>query len=33
LGWQPKYDNLDLIVESALGWERKLAQRNSTSAK
>lgn len=33
LGWQPKYDNLDLIVESALGWERKLAQRNSTSTR
>ena len=33
LGWQPRYDNLDLIVESALGWERKLAQRNSTPAR
>lgn len=28
LGWQPRYDNLDLIVETALGWERKLARRN-----
>ena len=29
LGWQPKHDNLDFIVESALEWERKLAQRNA----
>jgi UDP-glucose 4-epimerase len=28
LGWQPRYDNLDFIVETALGWERKLARRN-----
>jgi UDP-glucose 4-epimerase len=28
LGWQPRYDNLDFIVETALEWERKLAQRN-----
>ena len=30
LGWQPKYENLDFIVETALNWERKLAQRNAS---
>ncbi len=25
LGWAPRYDDLDVIVESSLGWERKLA--------
>ena len=30
LGWQPQYENLDFIVETALNWERKLAQRNTT---
>ena len=29
LGWQPKYDDLDFIVASALNWERKLALRNA----
>ncbi|MFT3988147.1 UDP-glucose 4-epimerase GalE [Aestuariivirga sp.] len=29
LGWQPKYDDLDTIVSSALAWERRLAQRNA----
>lgn len=29
LGWQPKYENLDFIVETALNWERKLIQRNA----
>ena len=29
LGWQPKYESLDFIVETALSWERKLAQRNA----
>ena len=29
LGWQPKYDDLDLIVSSALAWEKKLAARNA----
>jgi UDP-glucose 4-epimerase len=28
LGWQPKHENLDFIVATALNWERKLAQRN-----
>ena len=31
LGWQPRYENLDFIVETALDWERKLAQRNAAS--
>ena len=30
LGWQPQHENLDFIVETALNWERKLAQRNTT---
>ena len=25
LGWQPRYQSLDIIIESALAWERKLA--------
>ncbi len=25
LGWSPRYDDLDVIVETALRWERKLA--------
>ena len=29
LGWQPRHADLDFIVESALGWERKLALRNA----
>jgi UDP-glucose 4-epimerase len=24
LGWQPQRDDLDLIVRSAIDWERKL---------
>jgi UDP-glucose 4-epimerase len=27
LGWQPRYDNLDTIVQHALAWERKLGER------
>lgn len=30
LGWKPRHDNLDFIVETALAWERKLAARNSS---
>lgn len=26
-GWQPKYDDLDVIVQHALAWERKLGER------
>lgn len=29
LAWQPRYDNLDLIVETALAWERKLAAKSA----
>ncbi|MBC8038002.1 MAG: UDP-glucose 4-epimerase GalE [Rhizobiales bacterium] len=29
LGWRPRYDDLDLIVASALAWERHLSQRNA----
>ncbi len=28
LGWRPKHENLDFIVETALKWERTLARRN-----
>ncbi|MFY8153670.1 MAG: UDP-glucose 4-epimerase GalE, partial [Hyphomicrobiales bacterium] len=28
LGWQPRYDDLDLIVTHALAWEKKLMTRN-----
>jgi len=27
LGWQPRYDDLDFIVQSALRWERRLQQQ------
>jgi len=30
LGWQPRYDDLDAIVRSALQWEQQLAQRLPT---
>ncbi|MCA3556548.1 UDP-glucose 4-epimerase GalE [Aestuariivirga sp.] len=30
LGWQPKHEDLDFIVATALDWERKLARRNTT---
>ncbi len=26
LGWVPRYDDLGVIVETALSWERRLAQ-------
>ena len=29
LGWTPKYNDLDLIVASALAWERHLERRNA----
>jgi UDP-glucose 4-epimerase len=29
LGWEPRYDNLEEIVRSALQWERKLLAKNS----
>ena len=30
LGWEPRYDDLDTIVTSALAWERILATKNSS---
>jgi len=29
LGWQPKYNDLDFIVRSALDWEKHLLRRNA----
>jgi UDP-glucose 4-epimerase len=29
LGWHPKYNDLDFIVQSALDWERHLQRRNA----
>lgn len=29
LGWQPKHNDLDFIVQSALDWERHLMRRNA----
>ncbi len=31
MGWQPKHDNLDLIVQHALDWEQHLARKNSAA--
>lgn len=28
LGWRPRYDDLDFIVETAINWERSLAERS-----
>ena len=28
LGWTPKYDNLDVIIQTSLDWERKLLNAN-----
>ncbi len=30
LGWEPRFDNLDIIVEHALLWERSLFERFDT---
>jgi UDP-glucose 4-epimerase len=30
LGWRPRFDDLSLIVDHALAWERKLMTRNRT---
>ncbi|MEM1261922.1 MAG: UDP-glucose 4-epimerase GalE [Pseudomonadota bacterium] len=32
LGWEPRYDDLDAIVSSALRWERHLAERPCRAA-
>lgn len=31
LGWTPKYDDLDTIVETSLNWERKIAARDPSA--
>jgi len=31
LGWTPKFDDLDTIVETALAWERKIASCDATA--
>ena len=31
LGWQPKFDDLDTIVRTALAWERKIAAGDSSA--
>jgi len=31
LGWQPRYDDLDAIVESSLNWERKIAAQDPSA--
>ncbi len=31
LDWSPRFDNLDVIVETALAWERKIAARDPTA--
>lgn len=32
LNWQPRHDNLDTIVRTALAWERKLAERSQAKS-
>jgi len=29
LGWEPRHDDLDFIVKTALDWEKRLAKRNA----
>ena len=29
LGWKPRYEDLDVIVDSALAWEKHLIRRNA----
>jgi len=31
LGWAPRYDDLDTIVNTALAWERKIAAQDPTA--
>jgi UDP-glucose 4-epimerase len=31
MGWTPKHQNIDKIVESALAWEDYLRQRNEAA--
>jgi UDP-glucose 4-epimerase len=30
LGWEPRHDDLDFIVSTALAWERRLQQHPAT---
>ena len=32
LGWKPRYDDLDLIAQTSLAWERKLQDRDLAAA-
>ncbi|MBB6188311.1 UDP-glucose 4-epimerase GalE [Rhodanobacter sp. MP7CTX1] len=32
LGWEPRHDNLEFIVRTALAWERKLATQSTVSS-
>ena len=32
LGWQPRFDDLSVIIEHALAWERELMRRRSAAA-
>jgi UDP-glucose 4-epimerase len=32
LGWQPRFDDLSVIVTHALGWERELMKRRAARA-
>ncbi|MEM7428945.1 MAG: UDP-glucose 4-epimerase GalE [Pseudomonadota bacterium] len=32
LGWEPIYDNLDIIVQTAHAWEKALAERSNAAA-
>ena len=31
LGWQPQYDDLDVIVRTSLAWERKIADQDASA--
>ena len=31
LGWEPKFDDLELIVRTSLEWERKIAARDPSA--
>jgi UDP-glucose 4-epimerase len=31
LGWQPRHDNLDFIVRTALEWERTLLRQQEAA--
>ena len=31
LGWMPKYDDLDIIVQTSLDWERKIAAQDPSA--